>query len=55
MKVRKEEVRLSLFAYGIIVCTEEFKKFIKQIVEPINENDFNKVVGHKVKCIFIYQ
>lgn len=52
MKLRKDEVKVSLFAYGIIVYTEESKIFTKQ-TEPIN--DFNKVVGHKVKCTFIYQ
>ena len=51
MKLRKEELKPSLLAYGIIVYMEESKKFAKQPLEPINE--FSKLQDPRLK-VFLY-
>ena len=46
IQIRKEEVKLSLFADDMIVYTENPKETIRKILELISE--FSKVVGYKV-------
>ena len=46
IQIRKEEVKLSLFADDIIVYIENPKESIRKILELISE--FSKVAGYKV-------
>ena len=45
-QIRKEEVKLSLFADDMILYIENPKETIRKLLELISE--FNKVVGYKV-------
>ena len=44
--IRKEEVKLSLFADDIIQCIENPKDSIRKLLELISE--FSKVAGYKI-------
>ena len=46
MQIRKEEVKLSLFADDIILSTENPKDSIRIVLELISE--FSKVTGYKI-------
>ena len=46
IQIRKEEVKLSLFADDIILCIENPKDVTKNLLELINE--FGKVAGYKI-------
>ena len=46
MQIRKEEVKLSLFADDIILSTENPKDSIRIVLELISE--FSKVSGYKI-------
>ena len=46
IQIRKEEVKLSLFADGIILYIENPKHSIRKLLELVSE--FNKVAGYKV-------
>ena len=46
IQIRKEEVKLSLFADDIILCIENPKDSIRKLLELISE--FSKVMGYKV-------
>ena len=47
MQIGKEEVKLSLFAYGLILYIENPKDSIRKLLELIGE--FSKVAGYKIK------
>ena len=46
MQIRKEEVKLSLFADDMILYVENPKYSIRKLLELISE--FSKVVGYKI-------
>ena len=46
MQIRKEEVKLSLFADDMILYTENPKDYTKKLLELINK--FSKVAGYKI-------
>ena len=46
IQIRKEELKLSLFADNMILYTEHHKDTIRKLLELINE--FSKVMGHKI-------
>ena len=46
IQIRKEEVKLSLFAYDMILYIENPKDTVKKLLELISE--FNKVAGYKI-------
>ena len=46
IQIEKEEVKLSLFADGMILYIENPKDSIRKLLEPISE--FRKVVGYKI-------
>ena len=46
IQIAKEEVKLSLFAYGMIVYIENPIVFTKKLLNLIRE--FGKIVGYKV-------
>ena len=46
IQIRKEEVKLSLFADDMILYTENPKASIRKLLEPISE--FSKVAGYKI-------
>ena len=46
IQIRKEEVKLSLFADDMTLCTENPKDSIRKLLELISE--FSKVVGYKI-------
>ena len=55
IQIEKDEVKLSLFVYDMILHIQNPKDSTKKIPELINE--FNKVAGHKINypeisCIF---
>ena len=56
IQIGKEEVKLSLFADGMILYIENPKDSIKKLLELISE--FSKVAGYKINteitCISIY-
>ena len=52
IQIRKEKVKLSLFADDIILYIENPKDSIRKLLELISE--FSKVVGYKTTCISIY-
>ena len=45
-QIRKEEVKLSLFAYDMILYIENPKDTVKKLLELISE--FSKVAGYKI-------
>ena len=47
-----KEVKLSLFAYDMILYIENPKDSIRKLLELISE--FSKVAGYKIICISIY-
>ena len=55
-QIRKEEVKLSLFADDMILCIENSKGSIRKLLDLISE--FSKVAGYKINteitCISIY-
>ena len=58
IQIGKEKVKLSSFAYEIILYIENPKDSIEKLLELINE--FSKVAGYKINiqkfsCIFICQ
>ena len=46
VQIGKEEVKLSLFAYDMILYIENPKDYTRKILELINE--YNKVAGYKI-------
>ena len=48
IQIRKEEVKLSLFAYDKILYIENPKDVIRKLLELINE--FGKVAGYKINA-----
>ena len=46
IQIRKEEIRLSLFADDMILYIENLKDSIRELLELISE--FSKVAGHKI-------
>ena len=57
IQIRKEEVKLSLFADDLILYVENPKDSIRKLLELISE--FSKVAGYKnqyraITCIYIY-
>ena len=46
IQIRKEEVKLSLFAYDMILYIEKPKDSIRKLLELIS--DFSKVAGYKI-------
>ena len=48
IQIRKEEVKLSVFADDMILYIENYKGVIRKLVELINE--FGKVAGHKINA-----
>ena len=46
IQIRKEEVKLSLFAYDMILYIENPKDTVKKLLELISE--FSKVAGYKI-------
>ena len=48
IKIRKEEVKLSLFAHDMILYIENPKQSIRKLLELISE--FNKVAGYKINA-----
>ena len=46
MQIRKEEIKLSLFANDMILYIENPKDSIRKLLELISE--FNKVAGYKI-------
>ena len=46
IQIRKEEVKLSLFADDMILCIENPKDSIRKLLELISE--FSKVTGYKI-------
>ena len=55
-QIRKEEVKLSLFADDMILCIESPKDSIRKLLELISE--FSKVAGYKINTqkslVFLY-
>ena len=47
-QIRKEEVKLSLFANNMILCRENPKDATRKLLELINE--FGKVAGYKINA-----
>ena len=57
IQIRKEEVKLSLFADDMLLYVENPKDIIRKLLELISE--FSKVIGYKnqyteITCILIY-
>ena len=56
IQIRKEEVKLSLFADGMILYIDNPKDSVRKLLELINE--FSKVAGYKINTqkslAFIY-
>ena len=48
IQIRKEEVKLSLFADNIILYIENPKDATRKLLQPINE--FGKVAGYKINA-----
>ena len=48
IQIRKEEVKLSLFADGMILYMENPKDSIRKLLELISE--FSKVAGYKINA-----
>ena len=48
IQIGKEEVKLSLFAYGMILYIENPKDATRKLLELINE--FGKVAGYKINA-----
>ena len=48
IQIRKEEVKLSLFAYVMILYIENPKDATRKLLEPIDE--FGKASGHKINA-----
>ena len=48
IQIRKEEVKLSLFANDMIQCIENPKDATRKLLELINE--FGKVAGYKINA-----
>ena len=46
IQIRKEEVKLSLFADDMILYIENPKNSVRKLLEPISE--FSKVAGYKI-------
>ena len=46
IQIGKEEVKLSLFAYEMILCIKDCKDPTRKLLELINE--FGEVVGNKI-------
>ena len=46
IQIRKEEVKLSLFADDMMLYIENLKDYIRKLLELISE--FSKVAGHKI-------
>ena len=46
MQIRKEEVKLSLFADDMILCIENPKDSIRKLLELVSE--FSKAAGYKI-------
>ena len=46
IQIRKEEVKLSLFADDMILCIENPEDNIRKLLDPISE--FSKVAGYKI-------
>ena len=46
VQIRKEEVKLSLFADDMILYIENPKNSVRKLLEPISE--FHKVAGYKI-------
>ena len=46
IQIRKEEVKLSLFADDMILNIENLKDTIIKLLEPVSE--FSKVIGYKI-------
>ena len=46
IQIRKEEVKLSLFADDMILYVENLKDSIRKLLELVSE--FNKVAGYKI-------
>ena len=46
IQIGKEEVKLSLFAYDMILCIEKPKDSTRKLLELIN--DYSKVAGYKI-------
>jgi hypothetical protein len=46
LQIRKEEVKISLFAYDMIVYTSDLKKSTRELLNLINE--FSEVAGYKI-------
>ena len=49
IQIRKEKVKLSLFADGMILYIENHKDTIRKLLELITE--FSKVAGYKINTI----
>jgi septum formation topological specificity factor MinE len=46
IEIGKEEIKVSLFADDIIVYTNDFKNFTRELLQMINK--FSKVAGYKI-------